>query len=227
MFEPPKLTQPHLFDFTDPATGVMELFPTVWTALERLVSNNMDRKNKGLDQLLDLDAHRLSSLVAYVLATCLSESDVKFRFRIVQALGNLFSKETTSPSASDAVLQSLKTYLSKMRRRRIYALLEVAEFYPASVTEVAALIKTCSHAGGTLADIFSDRKIPVELRRHAINISGIVGFLDVIPALERLAGRLESRMGGQREMPFAPPDDVSEKSLLPTVQTALTILQSP
>ena len=225
MFEPPKLTQPHLFDFADPATGVMELFPTVWTALERLVSNNLDRKNKGLDQLLDLDAHRLSSLIAYVLATCLSDPDVNFRFRIVKAIGNLFSTETPSPS--EAVLQSLKTYLSKMRRRRIYALLEVAEYHSASVTDVAALIKTCSHAGGTLADIFSDRKIPIELRRQAINISGIVGFLDVIPALERLAGRLESRMGGQREMPFAPPDDVSEKSLLPTVQTALTILQSP
>jgi hypothetical protein len=227
MLEPPELSQPHLFDFSDATTGVMELFPTVWAALERLISNDLNKKTSGLEELLNLDAHRLSPLVAYVLATCLSDPDKTFRFRLIQALGGLLSKEDPKLSATEAVKQSLKGYLSKMRRRRIYALLEVAESFPSSVTNVSSLIKACSHAGGTLADIFSDRKIPIELRRQAINVAGIVGFLDVIPALERLAGRLEARMTGQRVMPFAPPTDLTEKSLLPTVQTVLTILNSP
>jgi len=227
MFEPIKLSQPHLFDFSDTAKGVVELFPTVWAALERLTSNNVNERLRGLDQLLELDAHRLSPLVAYVLATCLSDSDKKFRYRIIQALGGLLSKDDSSLAASEEVIQSLKNYLSKMRRRRIHALVEITEYYPSSISNVASLLKTCSHAGGTLADIFSDRKIPIEIRRQAIHLSGIVGYLDVIPALERLARRLESRITGQRTMPFAPPDDGNEKSLLPTVQTVLTILRSP
>ncbi len=227
MIEQPKLSQPHLFDFSDSTTGVVELFPTVWGALERLVSSDLKNKYIGLEQLLELDAHRLSPLVAYIFATCLSDPDINFRFRIVQALGGMLLRENSTLTPSEEVFHNLKSYLSKMRRRRIYALLEVSEHHPSSVTDVAALIKACSYAGGTLADIFSDRKLPIELRRQAVNISGIVGFLEVIPALEKLALRLESRMSGQRAMPFAPPPDVSEKSLLPTVQTALTILNSP
>ena len=195
--------------------------------MERIISPDVNKRLVGLDQLLVLGAHRLSPLVTYLLATYLSDPNMKFRFSVVQALGGLLSQEDSTIAPTDAVLRNLKTYLSRMRRRSVYALLEVAEYFPSSVTNVAALLKACSHAGGTLSDILSDRKIPIELRLQAINLSGIVGFLDVIPALERLAVRLEARMTGQRLMPFAPPADISEKRLLPTVQTALTILNSP
>lgn len=227
MLDPPKISQPQLFDFSDSTGGMVELFPAVWTALEFLISPEINKRQGGLDQLLELNAHRLSPLVAYVLATCLLDSNMKFRFGVVQALGGLLVQEDSVITTSEAVYQCLKKYLSKMRRRSVYALIEVAEYYPSSLTQVASLLKACSHAGGTLSDIFSDRKIPIELRRQAINLAGIVGFLDVIPALERLAVRLESRMSGQKSMPFAPPVDFSERSLLPTVQTVLTILNSP
>lgn len=227
MYKTSRLTQPHLFNFSDSTTGVMELFPTVWTALEQLISNDIDERLGGLDRLLALNAHKLSPLVAYVLATCLADPNIMLRFEIVQTLGGLLSRDDAKVNPTDAVLQSLKAFLSKMRQRNIYALLEVADYYPSSISNVAALLKACSHAGGTLSDIFSDRKIPIGIRRQAITFSGIVGFLDAIPALERLAGRLESRMSGQRLMPFAPPADDSEKSLLPTTQTALSVLSSP
>jgi hypothetical protein len=227
MIEPMKLSQPNLFDFSNTTSGVMELFPSVWGALEGVISDDVGVRKRGLDKLIDLGAHRLSPLVAYVLVTCITDTDLDFRFKIVQTIGGLLSKEDTQKTPSESVVQSLKRYLSKMRRRKIYSLLEIAAFYPSSISHVAALLKACSHAGGTLSDIFSDRKIPIEIRREAINLSGIVGYLDVIPALERLAGRLESRMEGQRSMPFAPPVDIHEKSLLSTVQTSLTILNSP
>jgi hypothetical protein len=162
-----------------------------------------------------------------MLATRLLDSEKKFRLRIITALGNLLSTDDISPQASKEVVQSLRNHLSKMRQRNIYGLLEIAEDYPSSISDVVALLKPCSHAGGTLADIFSDRKIPIEIRRQAIKLSGIVGYLDVIPSMERLAGRLETRTSGQRTMPFVPPEDRNEKSLLPTIQTALTILRSP
>jgi hypothetical protein len=114
-----------------------------------------------------------------------------------------------------------------MRKRNIFALLQVAEHKISSETNVAVLLNTCSYAGNALANIFTDRKIPIPIRRQAVIYTGRVGFLDAIPALEKLADRLESRMNGQSSMPFAPPSDSDEKSLLPAVQTALRLLQSP
>jgi hypothetical protein len=227
MLESQRISQPQLFDFSDSSAGTVELFPTVWTALELFISSEVNERLDGLDQLVSLSAHRLSPLVAYVIATGLADSNLNFRYQIVQALGGLLAQNGSEVATTRGVYQTLKKLLSKMRRRSVYALIEVAVYYPSSLTNVASLLKACSHAGGTLSDIFLDRKLPIELRRQSINLAGIVGFLDVVPALERLAGRLESRMEGQRSMPFAPPADNNEKSLLTNIQTVLTILNSP
>jgi len=226
MADPHVIPQPNLFDFSDSAAGVVELFPNVWIAMEELTSSNVEDRKAGLKRLISVNAHKLSPLVAYVLATCLTDPKIEFRYEIVQALGGLFFPDN-SIETSDQVKQSLKFYLSQMRRRRVYALLQVADYHPSSETNVAVLLKACSHAGGTLSDIFLDRKIPVEIRRQAINFAGIVGFLDAVPALEKLAGRLEARISGQKSMPFAPPIDSNEKSLLPAVQSVLSILSFP
>jgi hypothetical protein len=220
-----------MFDFLDSATGVAELFPAVWNALERLVSPRAEDRSSGLNILLELDAHRISPLVAYVLATRLDDPDMNLRIKVVEAVGGLLSRGVFSSSLDEEgvktpenVRQSLKFYLSQMRRRRIFALLQVADQHPSTHTSVAAIIKTCSHAGQVLADIFSDRRLPVNIRRQAIKYAGVVGFLDAAPRLEKLAERLEARMQGQRLMPFAPPVDSAEKALLPAIQTALSLL---
>jgi hypothetical protein len=227
MSNPQSTIQPRLFDFSDSTSDVAELFPDVWGALECLTSPSVDVRLNGLRRLIELDAHRLSPLVAYVLVTHLDDQNIEFRFELVQALGSLLSRGDRSADTPEGVKQSIKTYLSQMRRRKIYALLQVAEHHPSAQSNVAALLKGCSNAGKVLADIFSDRKIPVVIRRQAIHFVGIVGFLDAVPRLERLAERLVARMNGQRLMPFAPPTDSAEKTLLPTIQTALTVLGFP
>ncbi|MCJ7700907.1 MAG: hypothetical protein MUO62_04945 [Anaerolineales bacterium] len=219
--------QPELFDFYDSVPGVAELFPSVWTAAEKLTSADVKERESGLDQLIDLDAHRLSPLIAYLIATCLADPDIEFRYKVVQTIGGLMLRGEKYGIPTERVKQSLKNYLSQMRRRRIFALLQVSEYHPSAESSVVALFKGCSHAGKTLSDIFLDRKIQLEVRRQAIRFSGMVGFLDAVPGLEKLAARLEVRMSGQRSMPFATPIDQHEKSLLPTVQTALAILNFP
>jgi len=219
--------QPELFDFSDSVPGVAELFPTVWTAAEKLTSADVKERGVGLDKLTELGAHRLSPLVAYLIATCLADPDIEFRYKVVQTIGGLLLRGEKYGIPTERVKQSLKYYLSKMRRRRIFALLQVAEFHPSVESSVVALLKNCSYAGETLSDIFLDRRIQLGVRRQAIHFSGMVGFLDAVPGLEKLASRLEARMSGQRSMPFAAPIDQNEKSLLPTVQTALTILNFP
>ena len=106
-------------------------------------------------------------------------------------------------------------------------LLEVANAYPEVESKVASLFNLCSQSGESLVKIMYDRKIPFELRRQAIIFIGLVGFLEALPALEKFENRLESRMNGQKTMPFAPPSISDENSLLPVIQTTLALLKEP
>ncbi len=219
--------QPVLFDNKDTLTKSTELFPAAWAALERLISPDPNIRGNALDHLLALDAHRLSPVIAYTLATRLEDQDVEFRARIAHALGQLLTESQSGRQTPDSVRQGLKAYLSQMRRRKIFALLQVAALRADTESSIAALLNACSFAGASLSQIFLDRKLPLEIRRQAIIFSGRVGFLDTIPALERLASRLEARPNGQRAMSFAPPEMEDEKTLLSAVQTALRFLQAP
>lgn len=174
---------------------------------------------------MELDAPRLSPLVASILATRLVDPDFDLRFRVVRALGEVLSPSDPAKGTPEPVRLHVKFYLSHMRRREVYSLLQVADQYLAAESDVAALLNVCSYAGVALADIVSDRKASLATRRQAINFIGRVGFIDAIPALEKLAERLESRMNGQQTMPFAPPSESDEKALLPAVQAALALLE--
>jgi len=227
MSVPPTEYQPSLFDFADSAVGVAELFPTIWRALEQLTSPAISDRQTGLSQIIELDAQRISPLVAYVLATRLDDQDIEFRFKVVQVLGDLLSQGDSSAAPTPEVKSTLKAYLAQMRQRKIYALLQVGDYHMPAGSSVAALLKACSNAGRVLADIFLDRSLPLEIRLQAIQFAGNVGFLDTIPGLEKLAARLEGRLNGQRSMVFIQENDSKEKSLLPAVQTALAILKAP
>jgi hypothetical protein len=56
---------------------------------------------------------------------------------------------------------------------------------------------------------------------------GRVGYLDVLPTLERLANRLEARLSGQQTMPFVKVNEDDEAILLPEIRQALHLLQAP
>jgi len=228
MHNPLSQIQPNLLDLPESAVGEAELFPGAWIAMERLTKSNLEERITGFHQLMELDVHRVSPLVAYVLATRLEDPDIDLRAKVVGALGGLlYQGGDSNPLTPPEVKQSIRSYLSLMRRRKVFALLQVAEHHPQTQSDVAALLRGCSHAGKVLVHIFSDRKLPVEIRRQAIQYAGMVGFLEAVPRLERLAERLESRKSGQRSIPFAPPVDPEEKSLLHVVQTALTQLNTP
>jgi hypothetical protein len=227
MMNPPSYFQPKLFDFADLSTEVAELFPAIWGALESVASADLVDRQSGLDQVIELDAQRVSPLVAYVLATRLDDPNLEFRAKVVQALGDLLSPGEVASKTPDEVKKVLKAYLSRMRQRKVFALLQVADFQPSSQSQVAALLKCCSNAGKILSDIFSDRKIEIAIRRQAINFVGIVGYLDAVPRLALLAERLAAGANGQRLMSFAAPTDPDDLTLLPAVQIALMILNSP
>jgi hypothetical protein len=117
--------------------------------------------------------------------------------------------------------------LAQMRTRPIFALLQVCVADPITCEQVAALLKACPYAGGTLSNILGDRKLPVAIREAAAGMIGAVGYLDALPALERLEVRLEARQNGQQLMPFAPEGRFDEASLLPAVRAVLLKLRLP
>src|SRR5512136_879865 len=124
------LPQPALFDFSPTSTNAVELFPAVWSAVEALTAPEVNIRNSGLDRLLSLGAPRISPLVAYLLATRLTDPDIRLRARMVRALGEIFSKDEQGNTAPESVKRHLTFYLAQMRIRLVFSLLEVASYDP-------------------------------------------------------------------------------------------------
>ncbi len=215
------LNQPTLFDFTGSSSGTVELFPAVWSAAEELTSPDLGSRQAALERLAALNAIRLSPLIAYLTATRILEPDLPLRKRVIQLLGDVLAPDEGGRPAPDIVIRHLSTYLSQMRTRPIIALLQVAELDPGLEAGVARLFNACPNGGSHLVDIVSDRKAPVALRRQAVSMIGLVGYLDTLSTLERLEARLTARIKGQQSMPFAPSSGPDESELLPAVQTAI------
>lgn len=222
-----KLAQPTLFDLGETSFGALELFPSVWSAAEALTFPDVSTRRAGLERLAKLNAVRLSPLVAYLVATRLSDPDIELRTRVVQVVAEVLAPDNQGQAAPEPVLQQLKGYLSQMRTRQLFALLQVADFDPSSEPYIAALLNACPYAGHNLANIMTDRKALLGVRKQAAYFIGRVGYLDALPALERTAARLESRLSGQQSMPFATVEPCDESVLLPAVLDTLNLLRAP
>jgi HEAT repeat protein len=207
--------------------GSIELFPAVWSAVEDLTLSDPKIRWDALDRLLQLNAQRFSPIVAYILVTRLGEPDLKLRTRIVQALGEILVPDENGQPAPEEVRKSLAYYLSHLRTRRIFSLLQVSAFDSGMEGHVARLLDPCPFAGNHLLDILSDIKAPLDIRQQAAQMIGRVGYLDALPALERLAARLVARLNGQKSMPFAPPSIAFEGDLLPAIHKAIDLLKAP
>ena len=222
-----KIDQPPLFDLGDSSSGAVELFPTVWNAVEALVSLEPSIRLAGILQIAQLDAARLSPVVAYLIASRITDPDLEVRGGVINLLGHILSPVAGHQAATPIVRQQLIAYLSQIHTREVFALLQEVEFNNALEGQVGSLLNNCPYAGNHLVYILSDRKIQLSIRKRAAYFLGKVGYQDAIPALERIEARLAARMNGQQAMPFAPPDRDDETSLLPSIQIALKALLSP
>lgn len=222
----PITTQPSLFPF-DKSVNQLELFPSVWRAAEELTSPYREVRQRALEHLLSLNAPRFSPLIAYLLFTRITDSDLGVRSGVIRALGAIFRPDQEGRWAPEEVINHLSYHLFQMRMRQIFALLEAISVNTTIVESVKSLINRCPYAGNHLVDILMDRKMPYSVREQAARIIGQVGFLDAIPTLEKLVVRLETRLQSQGRMPFAPPQPSEESLLLPAIQEALDLLRSP
>ncbi len=217
--------QPTFLEVIETSSGLLELFPAVWSAAEGLTSPDVHIRSTSLTRLQELGAPRLSALISYLLATRITEPDLSLRCRIVRTLGDLLVADNAGRQAPDSVRRHMIHYLAQMRTRPIYCLLQAVIAEPGLQEHTARLLNNCPHAGNHLAEIFSNREVPLDVRQQAVHFVGLAGFLEALPALERLATRLEARRTGQQSMPFAPPANTQDESkLLQEINQTLLML---
>ncbi len=222
----PASPQPALFQF-DESPHSEELFPEVWGALEDFTKPDADMRATALERLINLDAPRNSPVVAYFLVTKIDDQNLELRARIIETLGDVLISDKNGSHAPTEVRTSLHLYVSGFRTRQIYAILQVSAEYPTLDKHIVQLLNSCPFAGNHLINILKDHKTPIEVRKQAAYMIGKVGYLYTIPALERLTGRLETRLYGQKAMYFAPEGYSTDSNLLPYIKEALTRLQAP
>lgn len=222
-----ELIQPQLFAFGETSEAALELFPTVWGACEELVAQEISVRSRGLETLLALDAARYSPLVAYMLATRLSDPDLELRRRVIIELASLLVFDQLGTAAPENVRHMLQATLRNLARNDILGLLEAGASDPDIEISLATLFNVMPEAGSLLAAILADRTAALDLRNMAVRMIRQVGYLDTLNDLERLASRLESRIKGQQEMPFAPPVVLDEQGLLAEIRATLLTLREP
>ncbi len=222
----PEMPQPPLFTLEE-STGKIELFPAVWSAAEQLIHPEAEVRQNGLKHLIDFQAPRFSSLVAYLLATRLTDPDLSVRAQIVRALGEVLMPDRNGQPAPEEVRHKLTAYLAQMRTRESYSILQALVEHPELENNVARLLDACPFACTHLVDILADRSATLEVRIRAVEEIGRVGYLDALPQLERLESRLESRVNGQRAMSFVPLTRSEDQELLPAIHRTLTLLRAP
>ena len=215
--------QPQLFSLESTA-GELELFPAIWQAAEKLGSPDVAKRTAGVEELAEVNAARFSPLVVHLLSTLLSDAHLPLRARVVEIIADVLEVDEQGKPAPETVRITLRHVLSQMRSRPIFAILQVSVAHPNLWDHVARLLRVCPYAGVHLADILADRRHDVAVRQQAVHHIGEVGFMDALPVLQRLESRLETRLGGQRQMPFAPPSAIDETALLPSIKTALRLL---
>jgi hypothetical protein len=221
------VSQIPLFELGEITTGMVELFPTVWAAAENLSHADARQRQQGLRLLVECGAARLSPLIVYVIFTRITDPDINTRSLVVQALADVLALDEKGRQAPESVRQHLMAQLGQLRTREIFALLQLLAESPSMTPQVCRLMNACPFAGNHLADLAASRRAPLEIRRYAIRLAGEVGYCDVIPTLERMLARLESRVNGQQAMAFAPQTGTDDADLLPEVKEALQKLSSP
>ena len=222
----PRLPQPLLLQL-DESTGNLELFPAVWSAVEDFILCEADSCDDPLDKLIELNAPRLSPVVAYLLATRLTDPNLKVRTRIAQIIAGVLTPDDAGNPAPTAVRNSLNLVLAQIRTRQVFALLQISANKIEMEDVVARILDLCPYAGHHLVDILGDHHVTLPIRAQAARLIGRVGYLDALPGLEKLAGKIEARNNGQKEMPFGPLPAVYELELIDSIRQAIRLLKAP
>lgn len=224
--DPTSTVQLPLFEYGEPVKNIVELFPAVWNAAEQLTSPEAINRQRGIDTLLEMGAQKVSPLVAYLIATCLNDPDLYLRRRVVFILADLITTDANGRQVPEEVRATVINTVHSMREDMAYGLLEVSLVDSLADQALYHIFNACPYAGKYLGDMLTEWKHPLLIRQKAIYFIGLVGYLEALPALERLLNRLEARQNGQFAMAFAPPAIKSDDGLMPNLRIAIKQLSA-
>jgi hypothetical protein len=103
----------------------------------------------------------------------------------------------------------------------VLAMLQASILADQNLDIICDIFNKCSHSGDLLAAILLNGRVEVAVRAKAAEAIGRIGFLQAIPAIENLKGRLISQSEGQLSMAFAPRTRGNAEKLLPVIQQTL------
>jgi hypothetical protein len=197
------------------AQELRELHPV----LEGLIATNPRGRREALDDLVALDAHRRSPLAAAFLVSRIRETDLNLRIRILKALRTALLPEDEQPV--DGVQTRILDALWHIDEADVLAMLQASILADQNLDIICDIFNKCSHSGDLLAAILLNGRVEVAVRAKAAEAIGRIGFLQAIPAIENLKGRLISQSEGQLSMAFAPRTRGNAEKLLPVIQQTL------
>lgn len=184
-------------------------------ALTRLTGRTVEQRQAGLNQILDENLHRRSTLAAALLGRGIDEPNISLRKELVVAIAEVLAGSAASPPG---VVATLRHALGQMRRRQIYGLLQISASSSGHTALVHSVLEQCSYSGGTLTYILRDRRMDIQIRVAAARAIEAIGYLEAAPEVERLENRIASRIAGQEDMGFVPSLEEEAQLLLPALQ---------
>jgi len=195
----------------------LEITPSIWESCEDLTHPDLQIRREGIQRLVETRAARYSPLVAFILATKLTDPDLSFRTYTAKILADVIDSDSQGQLPSEVVRVTLINHLAQMRTRQIFSLLQVADYDPSTTIQVARLIGACSFAGKHLLDILTNRDAPISIRQNAVRFIGLIGYSDTAQGLDRLLCRIEARINHQTE-------SEGEASLIPLIKETLSLI---
>ncbi len=213
-----------------PARAAPRVVPSVdpWLAGEMFVSPHAEERRRGFALLVGSEAARRSPLTQHLLASRVDEAELSLRAQIIQAVADYFEVRGREYRYPPEIRAAVAAHLRKYDRPQVMALVEnwLAQRAEALRPEaLGALLERIPNASQHLTRLAGDKSVAVELRCAAVELIGQVGFTDAVAVLEGLAARIEGRRAGQLTMLFAPPDNLDDAQLLPTLKATLSLLK--
>lgn len=215
-----------------PARLSPRVIPAVdaWMAGEMFVSTHIEERRRGFALLFGSEAARRSTLTPQLLASRVDEPDLNLRAEIVQALADYFEIRGRQYRYPADIRVAVVGHLRKFERPHVLALLDLQRAAREGAVKLkaeslACVLERIPNVSVHLARIAGERSVALGLRCAAIELIGVVGFMDALPALEGLEARLEGRRAGQLPMAFAPSDNPDDQHLLPALKETLQALR--
>jgi hypothetical protein len=210
-----------LFVYGESTENYAEVLPVVWNAVECLVSPEPITRQLGIDSILELGVQKSSPLVAYMIAMRLGDTDINIRRRVIYIVADIISWEPGVRQVPDIVRKPVTYFLHDMGDEIVFGLLEVSVMEPQADKPISQILNSCPLGGKFLGNVLNEWKNPLAIREKAIYFIGEVGYMEMLPILERLLDRLEARQNGQYSMSFAPSSSRADEEIIRDLRIAI------